>query len=146
MAENVVRFQKGELPDKDQEWHRLVPEEALSSLDETEIKRQGLIFELLKAEREYVVDLETMEEVFIKGIMESSPPILPEANMSGFIHNVFGNLHDILVHHRKMLERLFDRQRETHPLIHSIADIVLDSECAALSTRDVRLTLFSQRS
>ena len=132
MDENVTRFQKGELPEQDQEWHRLVPEEALKALESTEIKRQGLIFELLKAEREYVDDLVTMEEVFIKGLMESNPPIIPDpASSARFVDEVFGNLHEILVHHQKMLEQLFVRQKETHPLIHSIADIVLDSECFA---------------
>ncbi|KAJ2924639.1 hypothetical protein H1R20_g12444, partial [Candolleomyces eurysporus] len=96
MDENIRRFQQGELPEQDQDWHRLVPEGALKALEESEIKRQGLIFELLKAERDYVTDLETMEEVFVKGIMEAQPAVIPDANVSVFVHNVFGNLHDIL--------------------------------------------------
>ncbi|RXW25502.1 hypothetical protein EST38_g301 [Candolleomyces aberdarensis] len=119
MDENIRRFQQGELPEQDQDWHRLVPEGALDALEESEIKRQGLIFELLKAERDYVTDLETMEEVFVKGIMEAQPAVIPDANVSVFIHNVFGNLHEILVHHQKMLKALFERQRDDHPLIHS---------------------------
>jgi hypothetical protein len=41
---------------------------------------------------------------------------------------VFWNLHDILTHHQRMLGSLFARQREQHPLVQSVADIVLDSK------------------
>jgi RhoGEF, Guanine nucleotide exchange factor for Rho/Rac/Cdc42-like GTPases len=126
MEENIRRFQNGELPEVDQDWHKLVPKEALEALDNNEIKRQGLIFELLKAEREYVVDLEAMEQIFIKGLRESNPPILGNGTQE-FITTVFRNIHDILVHHQQMLETLFRRQRTTHPLIQSIADIFLES-------------------
>ncbi|KAF5341704.1 hypothetical protein D9611_001832 [Ephemerocybe angulata] len=127
MEENILRFQKGELPEPDQEWHKLVPEEALQALEDSEIKRQGIIFELLKAERDYVADLETIEEVFVKRLKEANPPVIPAANMQNFLNNVFGNLREILVHHQKMLEALFERQRESHPLIPSLADIILET-------------------
>ncbi|KAJ3518484.1 hypothetical protein NMY22_g13650 [Coprinellus aureogranulatus] len=138
MDENVTRFQNGELPEQDQEWHRLVPAEALSALDSTEIKRQGLIFELLKAEREYVSDLETMDEVFVKGITESDPPVVQgdEGARKKWVEEVFGNLGEILGYHREMLKRLFERQREGHPLIHSIADIILDKEMLKRTDKD----------
>lgn len=60
--------------------------------------------------------------------MKASPPIIPEPQLSGFIHEVFGNLNQILTYHRAMLKDLFARQRDQHPLIQSVADIVLDSE------------------
>jgi hypothetical protein len=41
---------------------------------------------------------------------------------------VFCNLREILVHDQRMLRSLFVRQREQHPLIQSVADIILDSE------------------
>lgn len=60
--EALRRFQTGELLDKDQAWHRLVPSEARESLGKKEVQRQSVLFELFKAEREYVSDLETVEE------------------------------------------------------------------------------------
>lgn len=52
--------------------------------------------------------------------------------MKGFIKEVFGNLPTILAHHERMLGSLFARQRDQHPLIQSIADIVLDSTPSSL--------------
>ena len=40
---------------------------------------------------------------------------------------VFWNLNEILAHHKRMLRSLFARQRDQHPLVQSVADIILDS-------------------
>lgn len=40
---------------------------------------------------------------------------------------MFGNLKEILAHHQRMLGALFARQRDHHPLIQSVSDIILDS-------------------
>ncbi|KAF5382223.1 hypothetical protein D9615_004364 [Tricholomella constricta] len=60
--ESLRRFQAGELPENDQAWHRLVPLEARNALGKQEVQRQSVLFEVFKAEREYVSDLETVEE------------------------------------------------------------------------------------
>jgi hypothetical protein len=132
MSENIRRFQANELSESDQEWHKLVPKEALDALDPAEVKRQSMIFEFFKAEREYVSDLELVTEVFMKGMKEAQPAVIPEHLIGGFLHEVFGNVADLLKHHKVMLESLFERQREYHPLVHSISDIVLESECPML--------------
>jgi hypothetical protein len=56
------------LRESDEKWHRLVPEEAHTSLPEKEVKRQALIFEIIKSEKDYVADLEALQDV--------SPPTL----------------------------------------------------------------------
>lgn len=56
-------FQAGKLSEFDQAWHRLVPAEAQDALGEREVQRQSVMFEIFKAEREYVADLETIEDV-----------------------------------------------------------------------------------
>lgn len=61
--EGLARFQSGELPENDQEWHRLVPPEAIEALGKIEVQRQSVIFEVFKAEREYVSDLEAVQDV-----------------------------------------------------------------------------------
>jgi hypothetical protein len=44
-----------------------------------------------------------------------------------FVSEVFWNLNEILAHHKRMLRSLFARQRDQHPLVQSVADIILDS-------------------
>lgn len=44
-----------------------------------------------------------------------------------FVSEVFWNMDEILAYHRHMLRSLFSRQRDQHPLVQSIADIILDS-------------------
>lgn len=123
----LLRFQAGELQEKDQAWHRLVPEEARDALGKKEVHRQSVLFEVFKSEREYVSDLETVQEVFIRGLQEASPPIVPAARLHSFLDDVFGNLAAVLAHHQRMLGSLFARQREQHPIVQSVADIVLDT-------------------
>jgi hypothetical protein len=45
-----------------------------------------------------------------------------------FVSEVFWNLKEILTHHRRMLGSLFLRQKDQHPLVQSVADIILDSK------------------
>lgn len=114
-----------------------------------EVHRQSVLFEVFKAEREYVADLEAVLEVysisvlsglclsfiikvFIEPLRNAKPAIIHPEHLQGFLSEVFGNLSEILAHHQSMLGALFARQREQHPLVQSVADIILDS--AYLST------------
>lgn len=73
-------------------------------------------------------------QVFIKALMEADPPVItPATRLRTFRNEVFQNITDILARHRISLASLFERQREQHPLISSVADIELDS---ALAVRD----------
>ncbi|KAG6817659.1 hypothetical protein H0H87_005416 [Tephrocybe sp. NHM501043] len=125
--EALQRFQKGELAESDEAWHRLVPAEAREALGQQEVQRQSVIFEIFQAEREYVADLEAIEDVFITGLETASPPIIPPQHLRTFIDQVFGNLPQILAQHQRLLAALFERQREQHPLVQSVADIILDA-------------------
>ncbi|KAH0585155.1 hypothetical protein H2248_008413 [Termitomyces sp. 'cryptogamus'] len=125
--EILRRFQAGELSEINQAWHRLVPAEAREALGEREVQRQSVIFEVFKAEREYVADLETIEDVIIKGLEDASPPVIPPEHLQIFIDQVFGNLNQVLSQHQRLLAELFARQREQHPLVQSVADIILDA-------------------
>ncbi|KAF5377347.1 hypothetical protein D9757_007993 [Collybiopsis confluens] len=124
--DGLLYFQSGELPENDQEWHRLVPPEAIEALGKTEVQRQSVLFEVLKSERAYVADLKAVQDVYITPLMQSQPPIIHPNRLHGFIAEVFGNFSQILSHHQRMLGSLFERQREQHPLLQSIADIILD--------------------
>ncbi|CAK5268518.1 unnamed protein product [Mycena citricolor] len=125
--DGVRLFQNGALSEKDEEWHKLVPPEARDALGKKEVQRQSVIFEVFKAEREYVADLEAVQTVFIHRLNSATPPIIRESFLNKFIDSVFGNLNQVLMHHQRMLGALFARQREQHPVVQSIADIVLDT-------------------
>lgn len=124
--EGLRRFQAGELAENDEEWHRLVPKSALGVFDKQEVQRQSVIFEIIKSERDYVRDLELVQDVYIDPLLNTSP--IPQQRMKGYISEVFYNLDEILVHHRRMLDKLFELQRDQHPLITNFASIVLDSK------------------
>jgi hypothetical protein len=60
--------------------------------------------------------------------MNGDPPVItPQTRLRIFRNEVFQNITDILARHQTSLAALFERQREQHPLILSVADIVLDS-------------------
>lgn len=67
-------------------------------------------------------------QVFIDGMRQASPPIIhPPGGLDDFLNEVFGNMDRILSHHQRMLDSLFDLQREQHPILLSVGDLVLDS-------------------
>jgi hypothetical protein len=67
-------------------------------------------------------------QVFIDALRTYEPPLMDRDRLAGFIREVFWNIDALTAHHRRMLDQLFARQREQHPVILSVADIVLDSE------------------
>ncbi len=77
--ENLLNFQKGKLQDKDQEWHKLVPDEARDALGKEEVQRQSVIFEVIKSEADYVADLAAVQAVRVKSSKASC------ATHAGFI-------------------------------------------------------------
>lgn len=66
--------------------------------------------------------------MFIQPLREANPPVIKPDKLSGFLSEVFWNINEILDHHQRMLTKLFERQREQHPLVQSVADIILDSK------------------
>jgi hypothetical protein len=140
----VKRFQKGDLSETEQEWHKLVTPEAMDALGKQEVQRQSVIFEVIKSERDYVADLRsiqdvrplymrvvfsqyTSDQVFIHGLRNPPRPIIRPAKLADFIADVFGNFNEILRLHERMLLMLFIRQQAQHPIIQSLSDIVLGS-------------------
>ncbi|KAF8575974.1 hypothetical protein K439DRAFT_1419330 [Ramaria rubella] len=121
------RFQKGAGDDTDWSWHLLVTREARESLPSAEVMRQSAMFDLIDAERNYVNDLELVQDIFVDGLRQASPPILPPERLDGFVHEVFWNMNHVLAHHQRMLGSLFDLQREQHPILLSIGDRILDT-------------------
>ncbi|KAF9223416.1 hypothetical protein BS17DRAFT_705412 [Gyrodon lividus] len=127
--EGLRRFQNGGLAEKDEEWHYLVPSEAREALGKREVERQSVLFEVFKSERDYVSDLNLIREVvFAEPLASASPPIIGDANRhQSFLSTVFWNLDQICARHEQMLAALFERQRDQHPLVQSVADIILEA-------------------
>ena len=75
-----------------------------------------------------VVPSSEPSQVFIGSLLGTDPPVISPDNLMSFISEVFGNIDAISSHHHRMLAALFSRQREQHPLVQSVTDIVLDSQ------------------
>lgn len=70
VEDGLTQFQNSNLPDRDEEWHKLVPPEAQEALGDREVQRQSTLFEVVKSERDYVHDME-----LIQGVRFSSLPL-----------------------------------------------------------------------
>ncbi|KAJ3901831.1 CNH domain-containing protein [Lentinula edodes] len=118
------------------EWFNLVSEEERKEIGKTEVKRQAIIFELIKGEMGYVKDLENVEHMYITPLVNSSTsntPIIPAARLSQFLSSVFNNIQSLHVHHLTLLQALFRIQYDEHPTIRSVSAPILD---AALNWRE----------
>ncbi|KAJ7483152.1 CNH domain-containing protein [Mycena latifolia] len=118
------------------EWHDLVSAEIRQEMRKEEAKRQSIIFELIKGEMAYVKDLENIEIMYIRPLRNADPPIIPPDRLDQFIKDVFHNYAHLHAHHRSLIEKLHEIQREQHPRIRSITEPVLD---AALNFREAYL-------
>lgn len=126
-AEGIRLFQENRLMEAQEQWHCLVPEEAREVLDKQEVQRQSVLFEVFKSEKDYVFDLDLVREVFVIPLLTAVPPVMPPDCIQDFISEVFWNLESIAGHHQRMLAILFARQREQHPLVQSVADVILEA-------------------
>lgn len=110
----------------------------------------SIIFEVIQTEMVYVKDLEMVVSVrltrcpmvvpslmtvqlFVRPLRAMNPPVISRERISAFIQDVFHNINELYKHHRKMLDRLHEIQRDQHPLIHSISEPIFD---AALNWRE----------
>lgn len=59
-------------------------------------------------------------------ILSAPHEIIAKEKGKIFVSEVFWNLNEILAHHKRMLRSLFACQRDQHPLVQSVADIILD--------------------
>jgi len=67
-----------------------------------------------------------MRKLFISGLWAAHPQIMSANDLSSFVQDVFGNMREIFNLHQQ-LHALFERQCEQHPVLQTVADIILDS-------------------
>lgn len=71
--------------------------------------------------------------MYVRPLKDANPPIIPYERLSSFLHDAYHNYLELLHHHRTLLERLHEIQRDEHPVIRSITAPILD---AALNFRE----------
>ncbi|KAF5361963.1 hypothetical protein D9756_002198 [Leucocoprinus leucothites] len=130
----------GRGPSRRWEWHDLVSREFREILPYKEVKRQSVIFELIKGEIAYVKDLQNIKMMYVNPLRSSVPPIIPQDRLERFIDDVFHNYWDLYEHHHRLLERLFEVQRNEHPCVISITAAMQD---AALNFHNAYLEYIS---
>ncbi|WRT67006.1 uncharacterized protein IL334_003972 [Kwoniella shivajii] len=118
--------ERGNTRDPNPEWYELVDHTLSDSLSKDELKRQGLWWEMIKGEREYVRDMKIVCDVFIQPLRDHEPPLLaPESRLNAFVAEVFSTAQQIYHAHVRLLGRLMERQRHEWPLMTTATDIIL---------------------
>ncbi|KAL9086074.1 MAG: hypothetical protein Q9165_007286 [Trypethelium subeluteriae] len=114
--------------DEQKLWINTVSKEVADSVDEKEKKRQEVISEIMYTERDFVKDLEYLDDFWIKPLRSNDPqhpsPI-PEVRREKFIRTVFSNVRDVLNVNAKLADALTRRQNQS-PVVYSVGDIFLD--------------------
>lgn len=103
-------------------WASAVSQCARNSVDADETKRQEAIFEFIKAERDYVHDLRTIQEIFVAGIRASTA--FPPEQHDVVVHKLFFNAAELLAIHDSVSAELDARQQE-RAVFGTIGDILL---------------------
>lgn len=65
--------------------------------------------------------------MYVNPLRNAEPPIIPSDRLDQFLRDVFHNHSELHAHHRRLLEKLHEIQREQHPQIKSITDAVFDA-------------------
>jgi hypothetical protein len=71
--------------------------------------------------------------MYVQPLHNAEPPIIPRERLSQFIKDVFHNFSELHAHHRRLVDRFHEIQREEHPTIRSVTAAVFD---ATLNFRD----------
>jgi hypothetical protein len=101
-------------------WYKTVPQEVLDNVSPAERKRQEILFEIIQTEKQFLDDLQMIQNVFIKPLREMD--IIESSQRNAFIDSVFLNIDDIYQTNSKLKRKLLSRQRESY-CINAIGDI-----------------------
>lgn len=115
-----IKNKVDETDTENQYWSTVMPENIVKSVSETERKRQEVIFELIKTEREYVDDLDLIQKLYIQKLRYSN--IVEDKEV--FIDRVFINIPQLYIINLNFYQLLRARQQQ-EPVINRIGDIFL---------------------
>lgn len=65
--------------------------------------------------------------MYVQPLCSADPPIIPQERLCTFIRDVFQNFGELHAHHKRLLEQLFEVQREEHPTIKSVTAVLHDA-------------------
>jgi len=65
--------------------------------------------------------------MYVQPLRSADPPIIPRERLDKFIRDVFHNIGELHTHHKRLLDRLFEVQREEHPVIKSVTAVMHDA-------------------
>lgn len=74
-----------------------------------------------------------LRQMYIIPLRSAEPPIIPRDRIDQFINDVFHNFAELHGHHRRLVDKFHEIQREEHPTIRSVTAAVFD---AALNFRE----------
>ncbi|KAI8824483.1 CNH domain-containing protein [Fimicolochytrium jonesii] len=103
-------------------WSTTVPQDIVDAVSSAERKRQEIIYEAIQTEKEFVGDLELIENVFIQPLRKKL--IIPAERLESFISSVFLNISELHEINSQLLQKLLERQKANH-IVDKIGDIFL---------------------
>ncbi|KAI9296940.1 CNH-domain-containing protein [Neoconidiobolus thromboides FSU 785] len=111
------------LPEPMRVWARTVPKSVLDTTSVKEKKRQEAIYEFIYTEKDFVEDIEILQEFFIKPLLYEN--IISTEKRDEFIEQVFFNISEIHSINHHLMKDLIKRQEEQY-VVDQIGDIFLD--------------------
>lgn len=117
-----------EQSDEQKLWINTVSKEVADSVNDKEKKRQEVISELCYTERDFVKDLEYMQDFWLKPLRShnpASPSPIPEHRREKLVRTVFANCSEVYSVNSRMAEALTRRQQQ-NPVVRNVGDIVLE--------------------
>ncbi|KAJ1903672.1 RHO1 GDP-GTP exchange protein 2, partial [Coemansia sp. IMI 209127] len=102
-------------------WRNTVSSEFLQSLSQEMIAQQEAIYEIICTEQCYLRDLELIDVVFSRPLLER-PEVMQQKQADEFLESLFYNYSDLIENSRKLTAVLEDRASESS-VITRIADI-----------------------
>ncbi|KAB8446204.1 hypothetical protein FH972_025186 [Carpinus fangiana] len=114
--------------DEQKLWINTVPKEVSDSVSDREKKRQEVISEICYTERDFVKDLEYLQDFWVKplrAIQSPKPSPIPEHRREKFVRTVFANCAEIYSVNKRLADSLTRRQQE-NPVVHNVGDILLN--------------------
>ncbi|ORX91433.1 CNH-domain-containing protein [Basidiobolus meristosporus CBS 931.73] len=103
-------------------WINSVPKEIVDSVSKEEQKRQEIIFEVIYTERDFVRDLEILNELYMAPLMYGS--VIEETRRESFGREVFFNVMEVYSVGSKLSDDLIKRQNE-RAVVERIGDVFL---------------------
>ena len=114
--------------DEQKLWINTVSKEIADSIDDREKKRQEIISELCYTERDFVKDLEYLQDFWLKPLRTVVPgklPVIPDHKRERLLRTVFANCSEVYAVNLRMAEALTRRQQQ-HPVVRNVGDIIME--------------------